>query len=264
MEQMKLHERDPPPGAGEGRDHPRAQLPALRGAAGRRPGRRLARPLREGGRDRRTDDRLRRRALHGREREDPLARQEGGHAARRTPAARSPTRSRSRSCGRCRPSTRVRRRSATSIRPPRSRPRSTSAAPPRTWTRSSPRFPTGRSSSCPDGNMGRYLQRLLPEKEIILWKGVCPTHHRLRAEQVLEQSSGCTRGEVPRAPGVPARGSSNWRTRCARRPVSCATRRRARRRSSSSGRRPGSSRASRPRTPASGSTRPSRRWSART
>jgi quinolinate synthase len=38
----------------------------------------------------------------------------------------------------------------------------------------------------PDGNMGRYLQRLLPEKEIILWKGVCPTHHRLRAEQVLE------------------------------------------------------------------------------
>ena len=39
----------------------------------------------------------------------------------------------------------------------------------------------------PDGNMGRYLQRLLPEKEIVLWKGVCPTHHRLRAEQVLEQ-----------------------------------------------------------------------------
>jgi quinolinate synthase len=38
----------------------------------------------------------------------------------------------------------------------------------------------------PDGNMGRYLQRLLPEKEIVLWKGVCPTHHRLRAEQVLE------------------------------------------------------------------------------
>jgi quinolinate synthase len=39
----------------------------------------------------------------------------------------------------------------------------------------------------PDGNMGRYLQRLLPDKEIVLWKGVCPTHHRLRAEQVLEQ-----------------------------------------------------------------------------
>ena len=40
----------------------------------------------------------------------------------------------------------------------------------------------------PDGNMGRYLQKLLPEKQIITWKGVCPTHHRLRAEQVLEQN----------------------------------------------------------------------------
>ncbi len=39
----------------------------------------------------------------------------------------------------------------------------------------------------PDGNMGRYLQKLLPDKELVLWKGVCPTHHRLKAEQVLEQ-----------------------------------------------------------------------------
>jgi quinolinate synthase len=39
----------------------------------------------------------------------------------------------------------------------------------------------------PDGNMGRYLQKLLPERELVIWKGVCPTHHRLRAEQVLEQ-----------------------------------------------------------------------------
>jgi quinolinate synthase len=39
----------------------------------------------------------------------------------------------------------------------------------------------------PDGNMGRYLQQLLPDKELVLWKGVCPTHHRLLPEQVLEQ-----------------------------------------------------------------------------
>ena len=38
----------------------------------------------------------------------------------------------------------------------------------------------------PDGNMGRYLQKLLPDRELILWKGVCPTHHRLKAEHVLE------------------------------------------------------------------------------
>src|SRR5512133_1721415 len=46
----------------------------------------------------------------------------------------------------------------------------------------------------PDGNMGRYLQRLLPEKQIVLWKGVCPTHHRLTAEQVLK-----VKGEHPAA-----------------------------------------------------------------
>ena len=39
----------------------------------------------------------------------------------------------------------------------------------------------------PDGNMGRYLQTRLPERELILWKGVCPTHHRLKPEHVLEQ-----------------------------------------------------------------------------
>jgi quinolinate synthase len=35
--------------------------------------------------------------------------------------------------------------------------------------------------------MGRYLQTKLPDKELILWKGVCPTHHRLKPEHVLEQ-----------------------------------------------------------------------------
>jgi quinolinate synthase len=37
----------------------------------------------------------------------------------------------------------------------------------------------------PDRNMGRYLQTQ-STKELILWKGVCPTHHRLRKEHVLE------------------------------------------------------------------------------
>jgi len=54
----------------------------------------------------------------------------------------------------------------------------------------------------PDGNMGRYLQTKLPDRELILWKGVCPTHHRLRAEHVLEQRA-CTRRR------------SSWRTRSA-------------------------------------------------
>jgi quinolinate synthase len=37
----------------------------------------------------------------------------------------------------------------------------------------------------PDRNMGRYLQKK-STKELVLWKGVCPTHHRLKAEKVLE------------------------------------------------------------------------------
>jgi quinolinate synthase len=37
----------------------------------------------------------------------------------------------------------------------------------------------------PDRNMGRYLQTQT-SKELILWKGVCPTHHRLKKEHVLQ------------------------------------------------------------------------------
>ena len=31
----------------------------------------------------------------------------------------------------------------------------------------------------PDQNLGQYVQTQCPEKEIILWKGFCPTHHRI-------------------------------------------------------------------------------------
>lgn len=37
----------------------------------------------------------------------------------------------------------------------------------------------------PDKNLGRYVQAQVPEKEIILWEGFCPTHIRLREEDVL-------------------------------------------------------------------------------
>lgn len=38
----------------------------------------------------------------------------------------------------------------------------------------------------PDRNLGRYVQSQLPEKEIILWKGFCPTHIRVQEEDILE------------------------------------------------------------------------------
>jgi len=38
----------------------------------------------------------------------------------------------------------------------------------------------------PDRNLGRYVQTQVPEKEIILWKGFCPTHIRVQEEDILE------------------------------------------------------------------------------
>jgi len=38
----------------------------------------------------------------------------------------------------------------------------------------------------PDKNLGRYVQSQLPDKEIILWEGFCPTHIRLQEEEVAQ------------------------------------------------------------------------------
>lgn len=36
----------------------------------------------------------------------------------------------------------------------------------------------------PDCNLGGYVARMAPEKKIILWKGFCITHHRIKPEDV--------------------------------------------------------------------------------
>jgi len=38
----------------------------------------------------------------------------------------------------------------------------------------------------PDKNLGRYVQTQVPEKDIILWEGFCPTHIRLTEEDVIK------------------------------------------------------------------------------
>lgn len=38
----------------------------------------------------------------------------------------------------------------------------------------------------PDQNLGSYVAAMVPEKKIILWKGYCITHHRVKPEDVLE------------------------------------------------------------------------------
>ncbi len=36
----------------------------------------------------------------------------------------------------------------------------------------------------PDCNLGSYIAKMVPEKEIILWKGFCATHHRIKPDDV--------------------------------------------------------------------------------
>ncbi|OIO38440.1 MAG: quinolinate synthase [Candidatus Omnitrophica bacterium CG1_02_49_10] len=41
----------------------------------------------------------------------------------------------------------------------------------------------------PDKNLGRYVQSNLPNKEIVLWEGFCPTHIRVSDEEVMDAKS---------------------------------------------------------------------------
>lgn len=38
----------------------------------------------------------------------------------------------------------------------------------------------------PDKNLANWVKRKVPEKEIISWDGICPTHHMIKREDVLE------------------------------------------------------------------------------
>ena len=46
-------------------------------------------------------------------------------------------------------------------------------------------LPHKRILFVPDKNLGHYVQRFCPEKEIILWQGFCTTHIRITAQDVL-------------------------------------------------------------------------------
>lgn len=37
----------------------------------------------------------------------------------------------------------------------------------------------------PDRNLGSYIQSKLPEKEILLWEGFCPTHMRISEQEII-------------------------------------------------------------------------------
>lgn len=42
----------------------------------------------------------------------------------------------------------------------------------------------------PDKSLGAYVKSQVPEKEIILWPGFCPTHHRILHEFILRAKNG--------------------------------------------------------------------------
>ena len=50
-------------------------------------------------------------------------------------------------------------------------------------------LPNKRVLFVPDKNLGHYVQRFCPEKEIILWQGFCTTHIRVTAQDVLDMKA---------------------------------------------------------------------------
>jgi quinolinate synthase len=47
------------------------------------------------------------------------------------------------------------------------------------------RMPQRRIIFVPDRNLGAYVQRFHPDKEILLWPGYCPTHHDMTVQEVM-------------------------------------------------------------------------------
>lgn len=58
-------------------------------------------------------------------------------------------------------------------------------------------LPNKRILFVPDKNLGHYVQRFCPDKEIILWQGFCTTHIRVTAKDVLD-----TKAKFPGSPFI--------------------------------------------------------------
>ncbi len=58
-------------------------------------------------------------------------------------------------------------------------------------------LPNKRILFVPDKNLGHYVQRFCPDKEVILWQGFCTTHIRVTAQDILNVKT-----KYPRAPFI--------------------------------------------------------------
>jgi len=48
----------------------------------------------------------------------------------------------------------------------------------------------------PDQNLGAYIQKQVPDKEMIIWPGICLTHHKIRKQDILKLKKGHPKAEV--------------------------------------------------------------------
>ena len=48
----------------------------------------------------------------------------------------------------------------------------------------------------PDKNLGAYIQRYIPEKDMILWPGMCATHHRITKQDIFKLKKEHPNSEV--------------------------------------------------------------------
>ncbi len=55
----------------------------------------------------------------------------------------------------------------------------------------------------PDKNLGSYIQSQLPKKQIILWEGFCPTHMRIKEEEILQSKKDHPKAKFMAHPECP-------------------------------------------------------------
>jgi quinolinate synthase len=48
----------------------------------------------------------------------------------------------------------------------------------------------------PDRNLGNFIQKHVPDKDILLWPGVCPTHNRIHIKHILNLKSKYKNAEI--------------------------------------------------------------------
>ncbi|MCJ7570648.1 MAG: quinolinate synthase NadA [Candidatus Thermoplasmatota archaeon] len=48
----------------------------------------------------------------------------------------------------------------------------------------------------PDQNLGAYIQKQVPDKEMIIWPGICLTHHKIRKQDILKLKKEHPKAEV--------------------------------------------------------------------